>query len=481
MRVETLIGPNPLPAPRAVDMRLVLAIGAGLYGLFMLLAGSLLNDPDSHWHVFVGEEILRSRAFPWTDGYSHTMAGSSWIAKEWLSQVAMALAFRAGGWTGVAALAAGAGALAFMILAHALLRRLDWRPALVLIGAAVALSAPHALARPHLIALPVLVAWLVGLLDAAEAGRTPGFRLLPLMTLWANLHGSFMFGLALGAPLALEAMLRATPADRSRVFSGWALFGLLAVGVACIHPYGPEVILAAFRVLGLDQAQAAIIEWRAHDFSRIEPFELVLLGGFALALAFGIRVPFLRVIVIIGLTHMALAHVRHQTLLAIVGALLLAPAIAARLAPRPPPAPARPAMAGLAALAAAVAATVATASLGLARPNPRYIPSGALTAARAAGATGPVLNDYAFGGWLITQGVPTFFDGRTELYGGPFVVRTLRALDLSDVDGLMTLLDRHRIGWTLLTPQTPAVALLDRLPDWRRVHGDGVAVVHVRR
>ncbi|MCZ0733772.1 hypothetical protein OZ671_05940, partial [Phreatobacter sp. AB_2022a] len=111
----------------------------------------------------------------------------------------------------------------------------------------------------------------------------------------------------------------------------------------------------------------------------------------------------------------------------------------------------------------------------------RYIPSAALAAARAAGATGPVLNDYAFGGWLITQGVPTFFDGRTELYGGPFVVHTLRALDLSEIDGLMTLLDRHRIGWTLLTPQTPAVALLDRLPDWRRIHGDGVAVVHVRR
>ena len=102
MRIESLIGPTPLPAPRAVDMRLVLAIGAGVYGLFVLLAGSLLNDPDSHWHVFVGEEILRNRAFPWTDGYSHTMPGSFWIAKEWLSQVAMALAFRAGGWTGVA-------------------------------------------------------------------------------------------------------------------------------------------------------------------------------------------------------------------------------------------------------------------------------------------------------------------------------------------------------------------------------------------
>lgn len=481
MRIETLIGPTSLPAPRAVDMRLVLAIGAGVYAMLMLLAGSLLNDPDSHWHVYVGNEILGSRTFPWTDSYSHTRTGSFWIAKEWLSQVLMAVAFRVGGWTGVAALAAACGALAFMILAQALLRRLDWRPALVLTAAAIVLSVPHTLARPHVVALPVLVTWVVGLLDAAEAGRAPRFWLLPVMTLWANLHGSFMFGLALGAPLALEATLRAAPADRARVFFGWALFGLLSVGFACIHPYGVEVILAAFRVLGLDQAQAAIVEWRAHDFSRIEAFEIVLLGGFALALGFGIRVPLLRVIVIVGLTHMALAHVRHQTLLAIAGALLLAPAIAARLAPRPPPIPGRFGLAGLAALAVAAAATITTGALGIARPRDMYIPSAALAAARSAGAAGPVLNDYSFGGWLITQGVPTFFDGRTELYGGTFVVQTLRALDLSDADGFLKLLERHRIGWTLLTPGTPAIALLDRLPEWRRVHGDGIAVVHVRR
>jgi hypothetical protein len=32
----------------------------------------------------------------------------------------------------------------------------------------------------------------------------------------------------------------------------------------------------------------------------------------------------------------------------------------------------------------------------------------------------------------------------------------------------------------LLEPGTPAVALLDRLPDWQRVYSDDVAVVHKR-
>lgn len=481
MRIDSLIGPETLPPPRPVDMRLVLAVGAGIYALFVLLGDRLLNDPDTHWHVLVGEKILSGDGFPWVDSYSHTMRGAFWIAKEWLAQVLMAFAFRLAGWTGVTALAAASGALAFMILLHELLRRLDWRPTLILLAVVLLLSVPHVLARPHVLALPVLFLWSAGLLRAAETGRAPCFWLLPAMTLWANLHGSFMFGLALGAPFALEAVLRAPSAARLRVAALWALFGALAVGAACIHPYGIESILAAFRVLGLDEAKAIIIEWRAHDFSRLEPFEAALLVGLALALITGIRVPALRVLLLVGLLHMALANVRHQTLFAVIGVLLLAPSIAARLASRPPPPAARLWPTAAAASSLAVTATLVSGFLGLARPVEVYVPRSALAAARAAALTGPVLNSYGFGGWLMTQGVPTFIDGRAELYGGAFVAHTVHALELKSVDDFVDLLDRYRIGWTLLTPGTPAVGLLDRLPGWRRVHADGIAVVHARR
>lgn len=480
MQISDLAGPTPLPAPRPVDMRLVVAVAAGLHALCMLLAGQILNDPDSHWHLLMGQRILAEGVFPTADSYSHTMAGQPWIAKEWLSQVLMALAFRAAGWTGVAALAALAAGLALAILTHELLRRLDWRPALILAGAGTALATPHMLARPHLIALPVLMAWVAGLMRAAEEARTPSLLLLPVMTLWANLHGSFMLGLALGAPMALEALARARQEERAGLFLRWALFGALAVGAACIHPYGLESILAAFRVLGLGEAQSIIVEWRAHDFAKLSAFELVLLGGLAAALATGFRLPLVRLALLVVLLHMALAHVRHQTVFVMVGALLLAPSIAARRHGREAPGgPAMPAI--LAALVLAAAATLAAGIAGLARPNAAHVPREALAAARAAGASGPVLNAYGFGGWLITQGVPTFVDGRTELFGGPFVARFTRALDLTDADGFLALLERHRIGWTLLQAGTPAAALLDRLPGWRRVHADGIAVVHMRQ
>ena len=53
-----------------------------------------------------------------------------------------------------------------------------------------------------------------GALVAARATseRPPPWRLLPVMVLWANLHGSFLFGLALAGLLAGEAVLAARAA-----------------------------------------------------------------------------------------------------------------------------------------------------------------------------------------------------------------------------------------------------------------------------
>jgi hypothetical protein len=53
-------------------------------------------------------------------------------------------------------------------------------------------------------------------------------------------------------------------------------------------------------------------------------------------------------------------------------------------------------------------------------------------------------------------------------------------MSLQNVGDFLKLLDEYKIDATLLAPGTPANAFLDTLPDWKRVYGDGVAVVHVR-
>ncbi len=89
-------------------------------------AANLLNDPDSYWHIVVGNWIVAHHAFPTHDPFSFTFAGAPWIAKEWLSQVLYAGAHALAGWPGMVMLAAAAIALAFALLTRFLLA--DLRP-----------------------------------------------------------------------------------------------------------------------------------------------------------------------------------------------------------------------------------------------------------------------------------------------------------------------------------------------------------------
>ena len=74
-------------------------VGVGIYALLALLAGRLLNDPDSYWHIAVGRWIVEHGAVPHADPFSHTMPGAHWIAFEWLSEVLYATAFGVAGWS----------------------------------------------------------------------------------------------------------------------------------------------------------------------------------------------------------------------------------------------------------------------------------------------------------------------------------------------------------------------------------------------
>jgi hypothetical protein len=129
--------------------------------------------------------------------------------------------------------------------------------------------------------------------------------------------------------------------------------------------------------------------------------------------------------------------------------------------------------------AALVPETAGIAAIATIRPPAGITPAAALAALRAA-TTGPVFNAYDFGGYLIANGVPTFIDGRTELFGADFVRRYGNAVSLADPDGLETLLADHHIAATLRPVGMPANAWLDRMPGWKRLYADDVAVVHVK-
>ncbi len=471
-------------ASRTADSQAALPwlVAAGVYALLMMLGPRLLGDPDTYSHIALGRWILEHRAVPTGDPLSLTMRGEHWVAFEWLSQLVYAAAHALGSWIAVVALAAAAAAASFGLLTWFLLRNWQPVPALIATLAAFVLVSPHILARPHILALPLIVLWVGTLIHTVDEKRAPPWRLLPLMILWANLHGSFTFGIAIAGAIACDALWNAPANERLRVARQWLLFGVLAIAAACLNPYGPEAILVTTRTIALGEVLTIVTEWRAQDFTHLGPFELVMLGAFGAALFYGVKLPPLRILIVFGLLHLSLSQSRHADLLGLLAPLFLARPLAkqfASIAAESNTAARFAAWMPAAAIVLLIGVTGVAATRAIA-PAANITPANALKSFDTAKA-GPILNAYDFGGYLDYVGIPAFIDGRAELYGMKFIMRHNRALELQNVPDFVAMLDEYKFGATLLTPSTPAVGLLDRLPEWKRVYSDDVAVVHTRR
>ena len=473
----------------AADTRLLrgslpLWVGIVVYAVLIVSGDRLLLDPDTQWQITVGQWILDHRDVPHTDIYSFTMRGEPWISTQWLAQVAYAKVYAWLGWTGPVVLAAAASAATFALLARYLVRSLSESAALIFVAVALALTAPHLLARPHVLALPIMVAWIGELIAAADRRAAPSFLLLPLMMLWANVHGGFVFGLAMIAPIALDAVVGAQSGRRMSLAVQWSAFAALALAASCCTPYGWESLLASRKILALGGALPLITEWHAADFTHVGPLEICLLAGFGLALFGGITLPPLRIAIMLLLVHMALAQGRAAEIFALLAPLVLASPLGLQIgeteeAPANTPAPARGAMfAGLAIVL--VAGTLTFASMHRYAPNTVNSPAAAVSELKKLNVE-RVLNDYDFGGYLIANGVAPFIDGRTELYGEKFFVDHNTAFSLIEPETLFRLLEQYQIQATLMRSQSAAAKLLDHMDGWQKVFSDDVATIHVRK
>ena len=408
------------------------------------------------------------------------MPGAPWTAHEWLSEVLLALALRVGGWSGVVLLTGAAAAAAALIVGLTAARQLRGAPLVLTVAIGLSLVTANLLARPHVLALPLAAAWSAGLLAARDRGRAPPIGLAALMIAWANMHGGFIFGLLLIGPFALEAVTEAPVGARLLAARAWATFALAALAAALINPYGVDAFLLPFRLMSVENL-SRISEWRPQDFSHIGTMELALLTLLGLTLIRPFSMPPIRAALLIALVAMALQHSRHQVLLGILAPMLLARPIAAAIGMGSAGEEGR--RIARIALTATVAAALAIGGARLIAPIERTdgasAPISALRAVPPELRAKPVLNDYAFGGYLIFEHVRPFIDGRAELYGDAMMslYGRLQAGDDADVESA---LKRYDIAWTIFAPDSRIVAILDREPGWRRLYADATAVVHVR-
>lgn len=461
--------PGALPAAAAALLLFALT----------LFAPAVLNDGDTFWHLTAGEWILAHRAVPTTDPFTFSMPGGPWTAHEWLSEALMALSFRIAGWSGIVVLTGAAIASAAFVVGRRLARDLDGVALVMALTLGFSLCVGGLLARPHILALPLLAFWAAALFDARDDDRAPPVALLPLMTVWANMHGSFLLGLALLGPLALDALVSAPEGKRIEALRGWVLFGLLALGAAMIHPYFYHAILFPLTLMGM-KSLSGVWEWRPESFDHIGPLELNLLALIGFALYRPMRVPPARLLLLIGLIHLALHHQRHAMILGLLAPMILARPIAEAI--DLPPAPWR--VLSRAQVGTVLAAFIVLAGLRVAVPIAREdgptAPIAALAAVPAELRAQPVLNHYNFGGYLIFAGVRPYVDGRTDMYGDAFLDNYDRIVS-ADSKALDEALGKFGINWTMFPPQEPLVKALDARPGWVRLYQDEYAVIHIRK
>lgn len=456
----------------------ITAIAAFAVYSVALLSPAIFNDGDTYWHICAGQWMLVHHAVLSHDPFSLAFAGRAWETQEWLAEVAMAAMFQYFGWSGVAVLTGLAMAASATILSLYVAKHLDAIASLIVVVLGLSCVMPDYLARPHILALPFLTVWIVGLASASAARQSPNWLLLPIMAIWANLHGSFIFGIALIFPFGLETTL-AEQSSRLDTARKWGLFAVAATVATLCNPQGLSGLLFPFHLMQL-KSLASIDEWQSPSFHAVNPVEIAVLTTVFFFIWRGARISAVRLVLLLALTHLWLEHARYGMLLGIAGAIVLVQPLSITLQSSPgaerPSRYQRLVFAGGGVLLVMFAALRILFPIAL-REGPSS-PTTAVAAVPASLAAMPVFNNYAFGGLLIFDGIKPLVDSRADFYGDTYLGEYSRAInaDKATVDALFT---KYNVAWTILEPGDPLVAAMNRRPGWHRLYADQYAIIHV--
>ena len=278
----------PSVQPSSLALRFLLPSVRDIIFIFLfwsLLAGPLSNrplaDPDIGWHIRTGELILATHSLPRTDPFSSTMQGQPWFAWEWLYDILLSILHRACGLNGVVWLCGLLVAATFALLLSQLLQRgTGLLLAIVLMLLAEAASAIHLYARPHIVSWLFSLLWFVALerWERGERGRPPRWMLwfFPAsMLLWVNLHGGWLFGIALFGIYTLAAFVESVRSQKNDAFAAiraghraraMAVAWLASVMATAVNPFGWRLHAHIYRYLSDRYLMDRIDEFRSPDF-----------------------------------------------------------------------------------------------------------------------------------------------------------------------------------------------------------------------
>jgi len=465
----------------------------------MLLGQRMLNvDGDLGRHLTLGRYMLETGKVPVNDVLSFSRAGESRPPYEWLSQIALAAAYRLLGLDGVVLLTAIAIATAFW-LAYDDASGRTASPVLSLIFTvwAAAASSLHWLTRPHVFTFVLLVIW-IRLLEQMRVDRGRGFWKLPLvMLLWANMHAGFVFGFLAWAAYVVGWAWDWRRGRGPRVLG--ARYAMAGVGALIASIMTPDLWGNWTAVAGNGSAYllARTTETMPVNLATPDmwPFLTLMLLGVVLAIMARRTLAPAHAALLLGFGALALVVVRNIPLYCLVAApivaeharrvfessssfrhlesriLSLESGLTGSLWPM------------AAVLMAGIFLTVHAARSRQAfyRFDAAVFPVTAIDWVSEHSVQGRMLNELNWGGYILFRLWPeqrVFIDSQSDFYGEELVRQYDSAL--SGGDGWSARLETWQVDWMILAPGSPLATLVERELEWQVSYEDATAVVVFR-
>jgi hypothetical protein len=430
-RHETVPASNRIASPRRLAARvaasleengtLVIVVAAFAAVLIAHLRTALAADG---WMALLSGRVIAQHGLPSHDTLTIWAHGRRWVDQQWLAQLVLYELERLGRLRLVllvhAALVTlglgGAAALARRLGGSA--RSATW----VALPVLIAFWPGAAIMRPQSFAYVLFVGVLWLLLDDLQLPSRRVFLVLPLLVVWANLHGSVVVGSALVAGYALVEVGGSLWRKPRTVHLRSVV--LLVAPWLCVlaSPYATS-LPHYYRTIFSSGFGTYVTEWAPTTLTLLHaPIYLLALGGLWLLGRTGGRASAFEKLAFVGLSVLAFDAVRNAVWLALISLAVLPRLMDALRAPAVEPKRMNR-MLAIAMLAGVLVATIAVAFKPLAWFTNDQFPSAAGNAAAAsAGSHGQVFANERYADWLVFEHPQLTgriaYDSRFELLKG---------------------------------------------------------------
>lgn len=350
------------------------------------------RDPDLGWHLKAGQYFIE-KGIPRYDVFSFTATNFPWINHEWANDILMHLLHASGGKLALSAFFAALWCVSMFLASRKL-------QSFVLLIAALSML-PFAGVRPV-----VWTVFFVASLERILESKNSRLRyMIPLIFFfWANLHGSFAFGLLL---LVLWQIFHS-----SRI--SWPIFFASFLAVF-MNPYFARVFLEIGGTLGDWSLRFQIEEW----FPLKLPWISVIFISLYLVTNFAVnKHPIKKLISIPGLAlAMALSSIRHFPIFATTSLRYVEEyldELSAKLSKVETPRWFRIAKIVVLSLSALAVCYFSLTIIRASAESERFYPTKFVRNISSLGCNKNLFNEYGFGGFIIEKlpDYKTYIDGR---------------------------------------------------------------------